>query len=47
MYPVCCQFAIDLGTDRTAIEVTAGGNHTCARLDNDDVKVLHDSSWMP
>ncbi|CAN0382815.1 unnamed protein product, partial [Hapterophycus canaliculatus] len=29
---------IELGAGRTAIEVTAGGNHTCALLDNDDVK---------
>eukprot|EP01083_Nonionella_stella_P114605 339078_1 len=30
--------AIDLGTDRTAVEVAVGGEHICARLDNGDVK---------
>ena len=30
---------IDLGTDRTAIEIAAGGNHTCARLDTNEIKV--------
>ncbi|CAN0212636.1 unnamed protein product [Pylaiella littoralis] len=30
--------AIDLGSGRTAVEVAAGGNHTCAILDNADVK---------
>lgn len=32
------QAPINLGTGRTAIEVAAGGNHTCAILDNSDVK---------
>lgn len=30
--------AIALGTGRSALEVSAGGNHTCARLDNNTVK---------
>ncbi len=30
--------AVDLGTGRTAIEVAAGNNHTCALLDNGSVK---------
>lgn len=30
---------INLGTGRTAIEIAAGGNHTCARLDTDEIKV--------
>ena len=29
---------LNLGTGRTAAEVVAGGNHTCARLDNGSVK---------
>lgn len=33
------QANIDLGTDRTAIEIAAGGNHTCARLDTNEIKV--------
>jgi alpha-tubulin suppressor-like RCC1 family protein len=30
--------AVNLGTDRTATGVSAGGDHTCARLDNGTVK---------
>ena len=30
--------AVNLGTGRTAKEVTVGGSHTCAILDNDTVK---------
>ncbi|WP_437274434.1 hypothetical protein WME90_24615 [Sorangium sp. So ce375] len=30
--------AVDLGTDRTAKTIAAGGRHTCALLDNDQVK---------
>ena len=30
--------AVDLGTNRTAIEITAGKEFSCARLDNSDVK---------
>ncbi|HEY3487623.1 MAG TPA: hypothetical protein VGL10_06120 [Gammaproteobacteria bacterium] len=30
--------AVDLGTNRTAVQVTAGQYHTCARLDNAQVK---------
>jgi alpha-tubulin suppressor-like RCC1 family protein len=30
--------AVNLGTDRKAVEIAAGGDHTCARLDNSDVK---------
>ena len=30
--------AIDLGTGRTAVAITAGNGHTCAILDNDDLK---------
>lgn len=33
------QNGIDLGTSRTAVHLAAGGNHTCAILDNADVKV--------
>ena len=29
---------VDLGTGRTAVEVAAGGHHTCAILDNGDLK---------
>lgn len=29
---------LDLGTDRTAVDLVTGGNHTCARLDDDSVK---------
>jgi Ca2+-binding RTX toxin-like protein len=29
---------IDLGAGRTAVAVTAGGNHTCARLDNEQIR---------
>ncbi|CAB1113149.1 unnamed protein product [Ectocarpus sp. CCAP 1310/34] len=36
---------IDLGTGRTAIEVTAGGNHTCALLDNYDVKCWGENDY--
>lgn len=35
--------AIDLGTNRTALELTAGGWHTCARLDDDSVKCWGDN----
>lgn len=30
--------AIDLGAGRTAKQISAGGYHTCALLDNDSVK---------
>ena len=30
--------AVDLGTDRRAVEIDAGANHTCARLDNGTIK---------
>ena len=30
--------AIDLGTGRTAVAISAGGSHTCAILDNGDMK---------
>ena len=30
--------AIDLGTGRTAVAISAGGQHTCAILDNGDLK---------
>lgn len=39
------QESIDLGTGRTAIEVTAGGNHTCALLDNSDVKCWGENDY--
>ncbi len=29
---------VNLGTSRTALQITAGDNHTCARLDNSTVK---------
>ena len=35
--------AVDLGTNRTALELTAGGWHTCARLDDDSVKCWGDN----
>ncbi len=35
---------VDLGTGRTAKHVAAGGEHTCAILDNDDVKCWGSSS---
>jgi alpha-tubulin suppressor-like RCC1 family protein len=35
--------AVDLGFERTAIELAAGGRHTCARLDNGDVKCWGDN----
>jgi alpha-tubulin suppressor-like RCC1 family protein len=31
-------FAVDLGSGRSARRVTAGGNHTCALLDDDEIK---------
>ncbi|MEK2646660.1 RCC1 domain-containing protein [Bdellovibrio sp. BCCA] len=30
--------AVDLGTGRTAVQISVGGNHTCALLDNSTVK---------
>lgn len=39
------QDPIDLGDGRTAVEVAAGGNHTCALLDNDDVKCWGDNDY--
>ncbi len=30
--------AVDLGPGRTALQLTAGGDHTCARLDDGSVK---------
>jgi len=30
--------AVDLGTGRSAVQVVAGGRHTCVLLDNDDLK---------
>ena len=30
--------AVDLGPGRTALQVTAGGSNTCARLDDGSVK---------
>ena len=35
--------AVDLGANRTALELTAGGWHTCARLDDDSVKCWGDN----
>ena len=29
---------VDLGANRTAVAITAGGDHTCARLDDDSVR---------
>eukprot|EP00903_Cladosiphon_okamuranus_P005702 g5662.t1 len=36
---------INLGTGRTAVEVAAGGNHTCAILDNSDVKCWGENDY--
>ena len=36
--------AIDLGTGRTALVIATGGNHTCARLDNNSVKCWGNNS---
>lgn len=36
--------AVDLGTNRTALELTAGGWHTCARLDDNSVKCWGDNA---
>eukprot|EP00752_Nemacystus_decipiens_P012783 g11321.t1 len=36
---------IDLGTGRTVVEVAAGGNHTCAILDNSDVKCWGENDY--
>lgn len=37
--------AVDLGTGRTAIKVAAGYGHTCAILDNYDLKCWGDNIW--
>merc|ERR1740117_2720360 len=36
--------AIDLGSNRTAVEIVAGWAHTCARLDNNRVKCWGNNS---
>jgi alpha-tubulin suppressor-like RCC1 family protein len=40
--------AVDLGPGRTALQLTAGGVHTCARLDDGSVKCwgLNDSGQL-
>ncbi|WP_374073635.1 hypothetical protein [Bdellovibrio bacteriovorus] len=37
--------AISLGTGRTAIQISAGGNHTCALLDNSTLKCWGYGNW--
>ena len=37
--------AIDFGSGRTAVTVAAGEQHTCAILDNGDLKCWGDDSW--
>ncbi len=36
---------VSLGTGRTAVEITAGDRHTCARLDNGQVKCWGGNGW--
>eukprot|EP00798_Chlamydomonas_sp_ICE-L_P016181 gene16181-22342_t len=37
--------AVDLGTDRTATAIAAGGYHTCAILDNANLKCWDRNNW--
>lgn len=36
---------VNLGTDRTAIDLVSGSNHTCAVLDNNDVKCWGNNAY--
>ena len=36
--------SVDLGPDRVAVEIAAGGNHTCARLDDGSVRCWGDNT---